>query len=299
MNAWKNPLTLNSDRTIRDGSAEALASSIRRGADLRIYTDFRHNEHIDVLSKNPELVGETSDFRVTYLLENRWVAGIMTLRQPVDCPDGFGPRPSMSFFLYNQDGQQAVARPHLDGPPADSPPGSSLAKGFPGMSKYHAQDNWDEETNAPSHNFIYDFGVYRFWALDVWREVLAHDAQGRVMSGSWDALTEAFMDGCEFKVGVRGVCDDFSEKNDAAIEHEMFVQCGSAYCYTERKLFFAETHPVVRVRPAIPMRYESRNWDFGWLMARSDGVVKTLLYDPYSLKYRRGEKRLAVRWFAR
>jgi len=34
-------------------------------------------------------------------------------------------------------------------------------------------------------------------------------------------------------------------------------------------------------------------------MARSDGVVKTLLYDPYSLKYRRGEKRLAVRWFAR
>ena len=31
---------------------------------------------------------------------------IETLRMPVSLPDGFGPRPSMSFFLNNQDSNQ-------------------------------------------------------------------------------------------------------------------------------------------------------------------------------------------------
>lgn len=39
----------------------------------------------------------------------------MTLRQPIELTEGFGERPSMSFFLYNQDGRQAIARPYLDG----------------------------------------------------------------------------------------------------------------------------------------------------------------------------------------
>src|SRR6476661_3339331 len=121
---FDNPLTLNSDRTIRDGSFAALADAIRRAADLRIATEFRHNEHIDTASDDPELVREVAEFRVTYLLDDRWSAGIMTLRQPVDLPDGFGPRPSMSFFLYNQDGQQAIARPYLDGVHATGARGS-------------------------------------------------------------------------------------------------------------------------------------------------------------------------------
>jgi hypothetical protein len=47
-----------------------------------------------------------AEFRVTYLLDDSWSAGIMTLRQPVELPEGFGPRPSLSCFLYNQDGSQ-------------------------------------------------------------------------------------------------------------------------------------------------------------------------------------------------
>src|SRR5690349_18965069 len=98
-NAWKCVYTLDSERRRVSGSEQELASAIRRGADLRIYTEFRHNEHIDTSSSNPELIREVADFRVTYLVEDRWTAGIINLRQPISLPDGFGPRPSMSFFM--------------------------------------------------------------------------------------------------------------------------------------------------------------------------------------------------------
>ena len=136
-----NPLTLSADRTIRGGSFAALADAIRRAADLRIATEFRHNEHIDTTSDDSQLVREVAEFRVTYLLEDRWSAGIMTLRQPVDLPDGFGPRPSMSFFLYNQDGQQAIARPYLDGAPPDGALGPAPLDDHSDMPRYHQHDN--------------------------------------------------------------------------------------------------------------------------------------------------------------
>lgn len=96
------------------GSSAQLAAAVGRAADLRILTEFRHNEHIDVASSNDELVREVAQFAVTYLVDGRWTAGIMSLRQPVQLPSGFGPRPSMSYFLYNEDGSQAIARLHLD-----------------------------------------------------------------------------------------------------------------------------------------------------------------------------------------
>src|SRR5262245_53899203 len=186
-----SPLTLNSDRTVRSGSFAALAAAIGRAADLRIATEFRHNEHIDTASDDPELVREVAEFRVTYLLDNRWAAGIMTLRQPVSLPDGFGPRPSMSFFLYNQDGQQAIARPYLDGTPATGRPGRSPLDDHSDMPRYHQQDSWDAGTNAPSSNFVYDFDIYQFWVYDGWREMLAHAVDGAVIAGSVEALAEA------------------------------------------------------------------------------------------------------------
>jgi hypothetical protein len=277
-----------------------LCDAIRRGADLRIYTEFRHNEHIDVTSDNPELIREVADFRVTYLLDDRWVAGIISLRQPISLPDGFGPRPSMSFFMYNQDGQQAIARPYLDGGAATGTFGASAPNAeFVAMAKYHHQDTWDAGTNAPSSNFVYDFELYRYWVHDEWYEVLAHGADGTVESGSIDALAEAFAQGCEVKAGIHGLCSDLGEDPNSAIRHEVFVHMGSCYYYTESRLFLAASHPVVRNRPAIPMRYVSRGWDFGWLMPRTDGLVAGLLYDPYTLRYRRTEAYHAMRWFVR
>jgi hypothetical protein len=291
-NYLHNPLTLNSDRTVREGSFAALADAIRRAADLRIATEFRHNEHIDTASDDPELVREVAEFRVTYLLDDRWSAGIMTLRQPVGLPDGFGPRPSMSFFLYNQDGQQAIARPYLDGAPGLAP-----LDDHNDMPRYHQQDSWDAGTNAPSSNFIYDFDVYRFLVDDRWREVLAHAADGTVLAGSVEALAEAFERGHATKLGIRGLCDDLAETPAHAIAHDVFVHAGSCYYYTKRKLFMTGTHPLVRVRPAIPLRYASQGWDFGWLMARTDGHVARWLCDPYTLGFHKSAGRYAIRWF--
>jgi len=298
--AWTCVLERDSGRSIVAGSEAALCDAVRRGADLRIYTEFRHNEHIDVNSDNAELIRETADFRVTYLVDDRWVAGIIPLRQPISLPDGFGPRPSMSFFMYNQNGQQAIARPYLDGGEAPgtlgpSPPGDD----FVAMPRYHQQDNWDAGTNAPSSNFVYDFDLYRFWVHDEWREVLSHAADGAVESGSVADLTDAFARGCEVKVGIHGLCADLVKDPAPALTHEVFVHMGSCYYYTESQLFLAASHPMVRNRPAIPMRYVSQGWDFGWLMPRTDGFVAGLLYDPYSLKYRRTEGCYAMRWFIR
>jgi len=299
MNGWTCALELDDRREPARGSPEALCRAIGRGADLRCYTEFRHNEHIDVTSDNPEKILESMDFRVTYLVEERWVAGVITLRQPVSLPDGFGARPSMSFFLYNQDARQAVARPFLDGQPAPGPIGPSPAQDPVEMPKYHVLDAWDQETNAPSSNFVYDFDVYRFWVRDEWREVLRHDEAGRVQSGSVDDLVAAFAGGAEVKVGIRGLCVGLAENPGAAPAHEVFGQTGPCYHYSERRLFIAASHPVVRVRPGIPVAYASRGWDFGWLVVRTDGEVVYRRCDPYTLAFADVRLRLPVRWFVR
>ena len=58
-----------------------------------------------------------------------------------------------------------------------------------------------------------------------------------------------------------------------------------------------ETRPFVRVKPSVPLVYESHNWDFGWAIVRSDGHVETLIYDPWTLKPTEKRERHAMRWF--
>jgi len=296
---WHCAVALDSQHNVTAGSNAALADAIRRGADLQVQTEFIHDEHIDTSSDSNELIREVAEFRTTYLLEDRAVAGIMTLRQPISLPDSFGPRPSMSFFMYNQDGQQAVARPFLDGPPAMGTPGASPLDDHSDMPKYHQQDSFDAVTNAPSSNFVYDFNVFRYLVRDDWHELLSHHADGSVVSGSVDALGDAFTQGCELKVAIRGICADLSEDAAPSRDHELFVQIDSAYYYTAQKLFIAGTHPTVRVKPAVPLRYTSKGWDLGWLMPRSDGYCARLLNDPYTLKFHRSNGHYAMRWFAR
>lgn len=333
MPGWKNVLELNSDREQIAGSTSALARAICAGADLRIGTAFRHNEHIDVGSDNDELIREVMDFRITYLLDDRWVAGIENLRMPVRLPDGFGPRPSMSFFLYNQDGRQAIARPHLDGRPAKPPSGPAPPQPHAEMPKYHELASWDADSNAPSSNFIYDFEYFRFFVRDSWREVLAHDAEGTVVSGSVESLAEAVGSGHEVKVALVDLCADLSTDSEhaahseltadsgpagdsgesdaqptetpatdgppaeAALPHTVFLHLGACYYYTESKCLMASANPVVRTLPTIPLGYGSRTWDFGWLMPRTDGRVLRWLCDPYELEFARSESRHALRWF--
>jgi len=299
MAKWTCVLEFGEDLSITAGSEIALQEAIRRGADFRIYTEFRYNEHVDVTSDNAEIVQEVSDFPVTYLVDNRWAAGIMTLRMPITPPLGFGPRPSMSFFMYNQNGHQAIARPYLDGVPATGKIGQSPLDDHSAMPKYHQQDSWDAGTNAPSSNFIYNFEVFRYMVCDEWQEILSHTADGKVLSGSIDAIAKAFAQGHELKVGIHKLCDDLAGGTAQVLDHEVFVKTGPCYYNTERRLFTAGTRPVVRVKPAIPLRYESKNWDFGWLMVRTDGFVACWLCDPYTLKFRKSEERQDIRWFVR
>jgi hypothetical protein len=128
-----------------------------------------------------------------------------------------------------------------------------------------------------------------------------------VEAGSIDLLAAAFEAGAEIKVAIHNLCADLDAEpvRPAAcpavpgIEHEVFIQVGPGYYYSGQKLFIAGTHPLVRVRPGIPMRYASQGWDFGWLMPRTDGRAAMLLYDPYSLEARRQAGQFAMRWFAR
>ena len=260
---WKRILELDSNRRITGGSEQALAGAIRNAADLRIGTKFRHNEHIDTTSGNAESISEVAEFGITYLIDDRWVAGVMSLRQPVELPDGFGPRSSMSYFLYNQDGLQAIARPFLDGKPAAGTPGPSPAVPPLDMPRYHAGESWDSETNAPSHNYIYDFSVFRFFTCDSWKPVLAHDARGEVTSGSLKDLVDAFTSGRSVKIGISDIFGESASSGAGVLPHELFVEGGSGYYYTDQKLFILGTHPIVRVKPNIPMSYTSRGWDFG------------------------------------
>ncbi|WP_397568426.1 hypothetical protein [Schlesneria sp. T3-172] len=299
MSLWRCVLELDSRRQRISGSTQGLLEAIDRAADLRIATEFLHNEHIDVHSASSERIREVAEFGVTYSIDHRWTAGIMHLRQPIELPAGFGPRPSMSFFVYNQDGTQGIARPYLDGQSRDGVRGSAPVFPTEQMPKYHAIDQWDAGTNAPSHNFIYDFDHFRYCVNDSWREVLYHSPTGEVLAGSLADLVDAFSTGCSIKLGIVGLCDDLHDDASAVLEHTVYVQGGSAYYYTDQKLMIIGTHPVVRVSPQIPLEYRSGNWDFGWVMLRSDGHVVYRRCDPYTLQFSDHVLRKGVRWFVR
>ncbi len=266
MPSWSQALKLNENREVVAGSADALCDAIRRGADLRIGTAFRHNEHIDVTSTNNELIREVMDFRVTYLLEDRWAAGIQNLRMPIALPDGFGPRAS-DVVLSLQPRRaiaQGLAAHFLDGEPANGTLGPAPLNDHADMPKYHELANWDADTNAPSSNFIYDFEYFEYHVRDCWREVFAHDANGQVISGNWDTLTEAVRQGSEVEIARHGLCDDLAPAGDPAMEHEVFRiwEPVTPAMTPKRGTSMASANPVVR--PALP--------PFRWAMPVANGI---------------------------
>ena len=208
-------------------------------------------------------------------------------------PDGFGPRSALSLFLYNQDGSQGLARTFLDGL---APGHTDMPSDYPAVPRLHLANSYDDASNAPSQNFVYDFDVYRYFVNREWQQVLATDAGGAPRSGSLAALADAFAAGAEVKVGVDDLCADMEP---LAASHTVFVQAGSCYYYTDRKLFIAGSQPVIRVQPAIPLVYQSGGWDLGWLVVRSDGRVVQRLYDPSTLRCRDQETCCPLRWFVR
>lgn len=292
LNSWKIAHTLDEDREPNQSEVSALVAAIGNGADLRIGTSFPHNEHIEPGSLDGTVIDEVAAFQTTYLLDGKWIAGIMSLRQPAGLPDGFllTAKPSMSFFLYNQNGHQGIARPFIDG----SMDEGMYEKPPENMPKYEMFNQSDARTRAPSSNFMYHFGQFRFFVRDDWREVLAHDSNGEVVSGSLRELSEAFRQGSEIKVGVSGL---WAEGNETP-PHEIFMRTHSQYLYPDQFLM-AQSDPFIRVRPSIPLKYESNGWDFGWLSVRTDGAVTYRRVDPYTLTFSQHKMKLPIRWFVR
>ncbi len=207
---WTTALELASDRSTRAGSAEILAAAIGRGADLRVYTEFLFEEHIvpggDDDPANAGLIREVIDFRETILLDGRHVAGVTTLRQALHPPFGFNGAPRMSYFLYQGDGRQGCANVLFGDIPSGVHPGlRDEIPTPPDMPKMSPEVVYDVGTTGPSRNFVYDMETYRYVVRDDWQEVLAHDADGRVVRGSFDALEAAQVAGREFKVGIAGL----------------------------------------------------------------------------------------------
>ena len=78
--AWTCALELDPARRVTAGSQAELAAAIGRGADLRVYTEFRFEEHIapggDGHADHDGLIREVIDFRETILVEGRHTAGV-------------------------------------------------------------------------------------------------------------------------------------------------------------------------------------------------------------------------------
>jgi hypothetical protein len=304
-NAWRCALSLSSDRKVTSGSFADLASAIARGADLRLYTEFLHEEHIAPGSTTPGIndarnrgmIRESIDFRETVLVDGSHVAGINVLRQPLEPTTGFnGTQPKMSFFMYNMTGEQSHANLLLEG---DAPAGQvgvrQIVPPDPAMKKMSDQESFDLGTSAPCRNFIYDMECYRFFVRDEWTMVLSHDAEGRVLEGSLAELEQAQIACREFKVAIRGIGVDLG----AGPDHELFTPVGSGFFHTARRFHETLSHPLLRVAPAIPMQFRSGNWDVSWVSLRTDGVATIRRLDPYTRHHIDLNARVPCRWFVR
>ncbi len=123
-----------------------------------------------------------------------------------------------------------------------------------------AEEYHDVGTTGPSRNFVYDMERYRYFVRDEWDEVLAHDERGEVVRGSFDALEAAQVAGREIRVGIAGLASGLAAGPAGTgdpLRHEVFSNVGSGFLHTGPRLYAALTHPLVRVAPAVPLRYAS------------------------------------------
>lgn len=300
--AWRLALQLDQERRPVAGSRTDLIAAIGRGADLRIATEFLHEEHIapfaSEAARDPALAGpieEVSDFRVTYRIGD-YVAGCMTLRQPVEPTTGFnGAQPKMSYFLYDLDGRQAGATLLLDGSPVAPPGNQRIEPTPPEMPKLSETEWFDVGSAAPSRNFIYAMENYRYFVRDDWSEVFSHGPDGAVRGGSLADLCEAQHAGRELKVGIAGLGDALG----TGPAHEVFSLGGSSFHHRRGRFLELLTHPLVRVRPAVPLRFGSRNWDVAWVYMRTDGRAVMRRLDPCTRRFADETAAFACRWFVR
>lgn len=285
-------LRLDANRNIVQGSPSQLNSRIAAGADLRISTGFLHNEHIDPNSDDHQQIVETSTFAQTVLIDSKWSAYFMTLRQPVSLPCGFGLANAMSLFLYNQDGQQAMARLTLEGGCNRTIEEHTEDTGF---SKMHTLSIADTDTLGGSKNFIYYFDFFDYLVTACYKETYANTREGDKKLGDIECLHESYRRGAGIKIAVKGISEAIWGKTGH--EDEIFIHCGSAYYYTSDKLMITNSLPFISVPADIPLSYKSKSFRYCWLVVRSDGMGELRSYNIFDNQWKTCSIRLSVRWF--
>ena len=288
-------LELDDKLKITSGSPDLLNQALARGAELKIETIFRHDEHMDLDSPIKDHVLEVSEFPESIIVDGRWSASFMTIRQPANVPHGFGPRASLSLFMYNQDGTQAIARPYLDGGPVTGTKGLYEPYAYSGHNRMHYLSCFDRGTNAPSDNFIYEFDSFRYLVCDRYCLLCSFNKNGDLLAGNKEALWEAVRSGSDIRVGITGICSELPSAQP--YDHTLYVRAAFLYHYQESGLLVAETHPFVRVAPDIPLRYASDNWDYCWAIVRTDGECSVMRMDPYTLDFTETKNRYSISWY--
>jgi len=286
-------MTLNPKLEIIQGSVVNLNSLLAAGADLKVSTGFTFNEHIDINSKDDQTVAETSTFAQTVIIDDHWSAGFMTLRQPVELPNGFGTANSLSLFLYNQNGLQAMAKLVLDGQVEKALNNDTDDFGY---VKNHLISMNDQGTCGVSRNFIYDFDFMAFSLNDIYEELFANSKEGICVGGSIDGMAEAYAKGRGIKLAVKDISEALWGKSTHSDEH--FLHCASSYYLTKEKVMIASSLPFISVPADIPLTYKARSYKYCWLVARSDGRVEIRSYSPFENKWLTQTMRTKLRWFA-
>ena len=277
-------LKLDHDRRTVCGDVRLLNEKIGKGADIRIKTLFKHNEHVDIHSEDDQMVEETSYFPQTVLIDGSWSAYFMTLRQPVAIPDGFGHENALSLFLYNQDGTQAAARLSMDNSADETLIKDTEDHGF---KKMHTMMINDPGTYGVSMNFIYDFDSYTFYADDRYED----------LGSDIDRISEAYGEGRSIKVGIKGINDALWGRNE--LEEEIFIHCSSSYYYTRSKSMVVNTQPFVSVPSCIPLIYKPKSFRYCWAILRSDQKARIRSFDPVKRLWKTVGTELCIRWFAK
>jgi hypothetical protein len=126
-------------------------------------------------------------------------------------------------------------------------------------------------------------------------QFVGHEAGTPAPPAAVAELGDAFTSGSDIKVAISGLNDDLAR--ETPLPHEVFVHVDHLYHYKDSGLLIAATQPVVRAAPAIPVVYRSGAWDFGWLMARSDGHVDRWLCDPRTQRFTKSRTSHRIRRF--
>ncbi len=222
--------------------------------------------------------------QTTWVFDDGNVGGLQTLRHPVNAGLGADMQASLALWIFNVAARQCSAFVPLNGQPMPNAKGKWAAV-------YNDPYGSEPEAFTPTR--------YHWRSRGGWEEICAHDENGSVRSGGWEAIRAAVNDGCTLKAGIRNLWSHLTPPSEETPDHDVFIECATDFAHVDDRFFGSLTQPTFLVQPSTPLRFTDERFRPGWLVVRSDGWVQRLVLNPSSMQWERTWDRHAVRWFAR